>query len=298
MVPLREAASSMSNCPVAGLWLAAQPRYLIVADDGRSLEIWDLEDRVRLAVVAAKSEHETIMTATMIGTEVRWLDIHGELWTARDGAAGPCALTRLPCNGIWSACHSNDATRLFVARRDERIQMLDAETGDILWESRVEHHSCRPFQCRFTPDGTRVVTVSPSDHKKRIRVWSASTGQILATYRGYENSRLLATDDQYAYCAGMSVSGYAAYQFDLEAAQHQNSFESVGNHITAVAIHGATRLLLLGTEDGAILAHDTRQSYHRPACWGQHASTVTQIAISPCGRFKVSAAQDGAIWLW
>jgi WD40 repeat protein len=102
---------------------------------------------------------------------------------------------------VWSSSFSPDGTKVVTASRDTTAIVWDAVTGDRLLTlgddpetEEVEGHTDQVNSAVFTPDGTRIVTVS---YDGTARVWDATTGEASLVLPHDGEAVFLTTTEQF-----------------------------------------------------------------------------------------------------
>ena len=113
-------------------------------------------------------------------------------------------------------------------------------------------HTQRPWNAFFSPDGTRVVTVSAD---QTLRLWDATDGDLIAVLRGHKAEvRNAAFAAQRSLLASLSTDGEARI-WDMELAERNGilrgherfvydvAFSPDGTRAASASWDGAVRLL-------------------------------------------------------
>ena len=293
---------------VYAIWPASREgTVLIIADRVRGVQALDVETQALVAGVHFQDELEpgddrVVVGAALTsdGVSLRWFDIRGRLWTSTSPHERPVCLQDIRCNGIWSASFSPSGRTLFAARRDQKVQALNCDSGMILWTTeRLPHHSCRPTAVCFDEDGLCVSTFSAADSSNRIRVWDLASGQVLATHQGIDGSYIYWADGHSAF-VGVSTStsrtSQAIMELNLKTGGYVVCRDVHSSDFTAMAIHRPTRRLWIGTLDGKLLMHPLNGSDSALQVVGQRDSLIRQIVVFGAGRHIAMVLADGSVW--
>jgi serine/threonine protein kinase len=146
----------------------------------------------------------------------------------------------------------------------------------------------------FTPDGTRLVTVSQD---KTARVWDVPTGQVLKTLTGATDAiRGLAVlpDNRRAVTAGW---GGSVRLWDLDEGVEIRRYVGHKGQVWWAACDADGKRLLTTGEDRTIRLWDIESGAELKKLTG-HLDIVTAAVFLPDGRRAVSASLDHTVRLW
>lgn len=128
-----------------------------------------------------------------------------------------------------------------------------------------EGHGARINHISFSPDGRRIVT---SSHDATVRLWDVDERNLLWTFHGQSDSRVVDRE-------GTLIADA------LESA----SFSPNGKHVA------------VGTGERAVVILDSTTGQEVARLYG-HTGAVTCVAFEPSGHRLVSGAVDGTIRVW
>lgn len=249
--------------------------------------------------LAFSSDGHLIVTASNDQTARVWDADTGELRTIIQGHTA----------GLWHAEFSPDGRRILTCSGDQTARLWDAATGEPIAVMKGLDSGKWFFYTRgwerpmgsgvilgaFSPDGSRVVTVS--GHCSKVQLWDGATGALKALLEGHEQlvwfaafspdgSRLLtASRDNTARLwdarTGEPISVLQGHRDEVYSA----IFSPDGKRILTASLDGTARIW-----DAALSEPAAILKGHKKAVW--HAT------FSPEGRRIVTASSDGTARLW
>lgn len=86
---------------------------------------------------------------------------------------------------IRNISFSSDGTRILSASADNRAIVFNIETGDVIVD--IKQAKNRLWKACFSPDGSKVLTM---DDRTDLKLWDASTGELLKTYKKEYDSEI------------------------------------------------------------------------------------------------------------
>ncbi|MFH2205112.1 MAG: cytochrome c peroxidase [Elusimicrobiota bacterium] len=202
-----------------------------------------------------------------------------------------------------------------------------------VWKGHTHH----VYGAAFTPDGSRVLSVSED---RTVRVWDVASGKVLATWRGHTGEVLavaISPDGKYALSGGedrllkiwdissgrelASLPGHqgeiraiaispdgrlaatTSYAGELKLWDIRERREAATlqqgalAHAAAVAFSPDGKRLLTGQGDKTLRLWDVA-ARRQLAVWRGHANKVMAVAFSPDGRRALSGGRDNTLRLW
>ena len=184
------------------------------------------------------------------------------------------------------------------ARGDVFIQ--DVKTGKVLRGNAV--HAGRVLNLVFSPGGRTVASLS---NDEKVMVWDVRTGESRLTLEGHTGSIVggaFAPDGRTLYTDGLDGS---VIKWDVSG---RRSFGVTNPGFRGVAVSPATglwpyagwsadrRRVVLGYETGVIATIDTATG--RLVALDRPIREVSQLALSPDGRFAYVVSKDGTLRRW
>jgi len=266
------------------------------ASDG-TIRVWDIDSGREIAVMrepagrveslAVTPDGQRVIAGSNDGTVSIWEWRSGRLVATFGGHAGIVGAVSCSRDGRRAASASEDGTiRLWDLQRLAPVSVLEGHTG-------------RVNGVAFTPDGRRVVSAS-SD--QTLRVWDVETGAELA--------RLDSSWGQYALDISadgrtvISGSMMVPIAWDLASGTRSAILTTTygpldDTSVDAVAITpDGTKVITASYR--VVRVWDLERDYPSSnlATWTGHESSVQDVAVSPDGRWAVSASLDATIRVW
>jgi WD40 repeat protein len=183
-------------------------------------------------------------------------------------------------DALFSADLSSDGQRVLSWSVDQTARIWDAGTGKEL--ARLQHDAPVVFG-RFSPDGTRVLTIASRnytlDHRgfasggvageTAARIWDAATGELLASWKdpGNENKNW--------------------------AGRHHKS-----NYVGSFSRDGRWVVTTFGVYPDCPPQVHVADTGKKLAVLTGHAGPVLDVAFHPDGRRILTASLDGTVRLW
>jgi serine/threonine protein kinase len=180
---------------------------------------------------------------------------------------------------------SRDSRRALSRDQDHAIRLWDVQTGEEL--CRLVGHEQRVESVAFSPDGWRALSGS-TDHT--MRLWDLKTGNELRRFLGHTHwvrSVTFSPDGRQALSAGCGDKTVRLW--DVESGKELQCIRP-GTDIHAVAFLPDGRHVLLG--GGQVWMWDLETRDGR-SCFQGHFACVEGVAVTPDGRFALSAAWEG-----
>lgn len=335
--PLTTGLETEHSIPITGSGsdgtaeLSTDNRALVVTTTppkGRGLEVWDVAaGRRRFPPLAFPTELEAVAFSPdnrklMVACEekLQFFDVE----------TGQPAEASIPVSGLWHASYSSDGRWIATASGEGSAQLWDAMTlkpigpalthrgpvtrvvfspdaqrlltlsGDRtarIWNVTTGkpvgdplEHAERPFSGEFSADGRRVWTVTLN---QTVHLWDAATGrQLVSPWRHVAEPTVRTQGDTVL----VAVDGRGA-QFDVSRAAA----------VSQGTVTGIERIKHLAfTADGQTLAAGaSEQAWLLESPAGKvklgplvHGGLIRSMAISPDGKWFVTAGDDGFAQLW
>lgn len=223
-------------------------------------------------------------------------DGNARIWDAKSGEMVHTLPIENLCSGV---CFSPDGKRVLFTAGD--ITVWNAET----WEKELSigQHS---FPCAvFSPDGKQIASVGaeaqrkdPSDRRKTVRLWDASTGESLAT--STEAHEILVTgiavspDGKQIATVGRDKT---IRIWDASSAQQLSKIEGHEHAIHAVAFSPNGKWIATGDTAGSLKVWnaETREPLNS---FPTHPESIRCIVFSPDGKALATAGRDAVIRIW
>lgn len=159
---------------------------LIVATDGNSLKVWEVETGRQIATL---SGHARPVSNFYFSSDCKMIlsvseDKSLRLW---DVETGHGLSTRYFQSPVHSGAFSPDGARIVLAI-ESTLKLWETATGKEL--ANLEGHEDSVHYCAFSPDGTRIVSASRDG---MVKLWDVATGAKLTNLTAHSGA-LLAYD--------------------------------------------------------------------------------------------------------
>jgi WD40 repeat protein/predicted Ser/Thr protein kinase len=190
---------------------------------------------------------------------------------------------------------SPDSKRLACAASPTELRLWDSTTSTWLWTADVQGHNI--VYCRFTPDGSSIVTTSGHED---MCLWDATTGKLIRPLPMPPSSRAYFCISPLA--SQVVAAGYDGqlYLMDTSGAEGRViplPADLARREVLSVAYNADASLLASGVGGGDVIIWDTVtwKSIHRisgmpPGVWA--------VAFSPDGRLLAAGSQDRMIHIF
>jgi WD40 repeat protein len=236
-------------------------------------------------------------------------DNTARLWSAHDGAL--VAALEGHKGEVLKALFSPDGTRIVTGSSDGTARLWDTATGSLIDVLRA--HESTPFKTRgyvsevaFSPDSTRLITVSRSDHEPRV--WDAKTGKQISTLAGHDfevtcvafsaDSKFIVTGEHGHPVRVWDPSSGAAL---AQLGRTLGKIEVDSTPVESVSFSPDGTKVFVGYDSGMIQIWDWKKN--RKVGQGEfvfkaHDAGVSSIAFSPDAQNFVTSSADGTARTW
>jgi WD40 repeat protein len=266
-------------------------RLVLTANAHHAARVWDAETGRPATPVLALSRPLKDAVLTADGRRIVTLtqDGRARLWDGATGQALPGLDDRIGM--VRHVAFSPNGERVITAREDGKASLWESSTGKELLT--LGHPSGVWYAC-FTPDGERVATACFEDMRAQasdgVRIWSATTGERLASFPLPNAWRVLFSPDgrQRLALAGDAV------RLGLEGggiALPHGSFP----HLAAFS-PDSTRVLTTTQDLTARLWEAPAGRALTPLV--RHGALIWNISFSPDSRRWRTSSQDGLVRTW
>jgi WD40 repeat protein len=191
--------------------------------------------------------------------------------------------------GANSMAVTQDGTRIALGMLDNKMILLDSESGSVLRSLRSNYGG---WSVAFSPDGKYVAAGT----SQGVLMWETETGTWLPVDSKQTDliKTLVFSHD------GKKMSGGsrdAFYVWDVETGKELNRFSGTFGDVNTISFSPDDQLLLSGSADFIVRLWDL-QSATEIMKYKSHTSTVFSTAFSPEGEYFVSGANEGVIRKW
>ena len=260
-------------------------RLLTASEDGTT-RLWDPVFGVEVALLAGHRASIEKAIYTPDGTKVITCGPDGAIvYSARDQHSGGLARE---AGRLWWVAWSPDGNRLVTANDRPGVKVWD-RSGRLLVE--LAGHKDAVTMARFSPDGTRLATVS---FDGTGGIWEAASGRRIATLTGH-GDRVVAV--AWSPDGSFVVTGSydkTARIWDAATGQLRHVLAAHINPVTTVAVDDrGIQVLTSGLDHKAILWDAS--SGRELASSVLLSDYVNTVAFDPRGRWLAVGAQDGRI---
>jgi WD40 repeat protein len=153
------------------------------------------------------------------------------------------------------------------------------------------------YRATFSPDGNYVLT-SPSSEDGKVRLWQASTGELLREYLtapgGDTGSVDFSPDGKYIIAEG---GDNIIRLWDAQTGKDLRQFIGHTSGIYTAVFSPDGRYIASASVDGTARLWDVQTGKELRRFTG-HAAAVENIAFSPDGKIILTGSDDGTARLW
>ncbi|MGH6736643.1 MAG: PQQ-binding-like beta-propeller repeat protein [Methyloceanibacter sp.] len=234
----------------------------------------------------------------------RVLTRHRKKSSIWDSASGKLVVALQDDRLMDFARFSPDGQRVLTIFYDHKPVLWDAVTGERLLEldyaGEISGYAGKILDAAFSPDGTRILTVTPSDST----IWDAATGEQLRSVQGGDPSRYEDLNAGNFNHAGTQVAmggiGGTGRVWDAATGKMLHLLEPPGRvSIEALAFNPDDTLLAVAYDDGTVLLWDATNGERLRALKGHEFGELGKITFSPDGESILTTSKtDGTARLW
>ena len=266
-------------------------RHVVSGSQDRTLKVWDLE---REAVPRTQQGHSGWVTAVAVTPDGRHVVSGSQDKTLKvwDLARGEAVRTlKGHTAGVWNVAVTPDG-RHVVSGSDKAFKVWDLARGEAV--RTVEGHTNKLDAVAVTPDGRYVVSGSWDG---TLKVWDLERGEALRTVKGKRGAfgAVAVTPE------GMRAvlrNGHKLSVWDLERGEEVRALGEGRSEdwVNAVAVTPDGHAVA-GHLSGTLRVWDLELG---EALWilEGHTETVNCVAVTPDGRYAVSASADNTLRVW
>jgi WD40 repeat protein/tRNA A-37 threonylcarbamoyl transferase component Bud32 len=275
---------------VTAVTISPDGRFVVSASHDHSIQVWNLANRSRLAVLdfgssvvsSAYSPSGEFFAAGGVGTLKLWrAKTFEEVETLRTGQT--IRSIAFSPDGTRIACYSGNAIHIWNLMTMQKIAAFPVELSGGLLGAVV-----------YSPDGSSVAVGGRSG---RIRVLDSSTGVERKSFPGHTNSitALAFTSDGKA----LLSAGWdnVARRWDINSGTQEFVFAGHTTEVTALSVSSDNQRVVTGGIDQTIRIWSAESGEHLAKLRG-HLGGVTAVALSPDGRIIVTGGKDETVRIW
>lgn len=169
------------------------------------------------------------------------------------------------------------------------IKVWDMTTGAL--RLTITAHKEDVHSVAFSPDGRLLVSGS---YDQTIKLWDTDTGALQRVFYGHTGGILAVAISSSLVISSSSDNTIKLWDAATGILQHTLQFPE---YVQSLTLSPDEQSLILGHSDGTITIWGTDYKSPKRKIWG-NISTISTVAISPCGQLLVSSSYSGTIRLW
>lgn len=251
-----------------------------------------LDDQLDLALLLSLEANRAADTVEARGSLLEGLEYSPRLITFLRGHSG----------FVSGVIFSPEGQRLASSSFDDTVILWDVSTGQPI--SHPLGHDDSVNSVVFSPDGKMLVSSSTDV----LRLWNATTGQLLHTIKDYRftsslsmalspDGKTLALGSGTMLRPGRGDEG-AISLWSLETNQLIGSPISHYASVMSVAFSPDGKILAWGDRFKTVILWDIAASRRLQEPLSGHGLSINSVAFSPDGKVLASGSDDGTIILW
>jgi WD40 repeat protein len=200
-----------------------------------------------------------------------------------------------PVETVRSVAFSPDSTQLAAASQDGSLALVDAATGNSLWQY-TDQNGSGWLSTAFSPDGSMLVA---GNEDGNVYVFDTKSGQLLQTLTGHTNWVLsvAVSPDGTKIASGSSDSSVRLW--DVQTVNPIGSpLTGQTGDIWAVAFSPDSKILASGSHDPTVQLWDVETGERLGEPLAGHTDAIYALAFSPDGKLLASGGGDMTAILW
>ena len=249
---------------VEGCAVSPDGKWIVSASDDETLKIWDTHIGEEQHTLEEQYSLETGVTGCAVSPDGKWVvsasdDTVLKIWDTHTGEERLTLEGHV--NGVNACAVSPDGKWIVSASSDRTLKIWDAHTGE--QRLTLKGHTGSVTACAVSPDGKWIVSAS-SD--KTLKIWDARTGEQRLTLMGHRG-------------------------WVRECAVSPN-----GNWIVSASNDKTLKVWNKTLKDWDMIPKDWNVAKLRTL--KGHRDFVCACAVSPDGKWIVSASDDTVLKIW
>jgi WD40 repeat protein len=169
--------------------------------------------------------------------------------------------------------------------------------------STLKGHRYHVTSVAFSSDGRTLASSSGNVHQvgdsldNTVKLWDATTGQVLATLKGHQDAVTSVTFSSDGRTLASGSWDKTVRLWDAKTGQELATLKDHEGRVNSVAFSPDARTLVSGIYDGTVKVWDIK-TMQVLATFKCHEGRVTSVALSPDGRTLASGSGDKTVRLW
>jgi WD40 repeat protein/serine/threonine protein kinase len=280
--------------------ISASGTHVASVGNDKRLRLWEIDTGKEVRAYPAQERALTCVAFEVAGRKV--------LTGAEDGAirlwdvANPQDVKNL--NGhtgsVTDVSFTPDGRFAVSAAKDKTVRKWELYTGREIakWSANAD-----VLACALSPDGSRVAT---GGRDRQIFLWDLETRQLLESFRGHGGavtSLAFSADGRWVVSGGDDKT---VRLWDVETTQEKGRYNAHTQAVLGVAVTPDGKYALSASADGTVRqwafpAFAANLPVGELRVYEGHAADkggVDRVAVSPDGRYALSAGYDNVIKLW
>jgi WD40 repeat protein/serine/threonine protein kinase len=297
-----ELRSLKHRCPIKDVSFSPNGQWLAAAGADAVITLWDPNTGRLLRTLMG---HVAPVSSVAFSPDSRKLASAGEdqairIWDPNTGSTRQFVYEgvnktapedTLPERSV-SIAWSPDGTRLLFRRRDNRIAIVNADSGNAVLN--LGQHAHGTYTAVYSPDGRRIAS---GGGDREIKLWDAEADQEVTVKPFSAKEALgLAFDARHTHIIMAGVDGSMGTR-DLQTGLELRARYAVPTRARYMALSPDGRYLAQENPDHTITVSEAESGKPVCICRG-HVAGVSWVRFSGDGALLVSGSQDSDIKIW
>ncbi|MEH1814021.1 MAG: NB-ARC domain-containing protein [Nostoc sp.] len=268
-----------------GKWLAS-------GEEEGWLELWDVETRIRLAVLEG---HSDIVQSVAFSPDGKWLVSGGGDFAVRLWDLSTFSEMRQfegHRHTVLSVSFSPDGQWVASASWDKTVRVWHLGTGESIC---FQEHTDQIWSVAFSPDGSLLASAGQD---QTIRLWNLQTEQPIRTLLGHRAcvSALAFHPDGKTLLSGSANSMQKVW--DVTTGQALKTWQGHLSRVWSVAFSPDGQHIVSGSATDLLVRLWNPLEDTCLKTFNEHTHWVWDVTFSSDGKTFVSSSSDGTIKLW